>query len=226
MRIHFLHVFSWVSIWHADIAVTLFFLISSAGVYLEWYQVTLWPSHGVVVCRVLCWWGLPHFCSEQPSLWLLPCRAAQGSQEKAWLQRQVKREEEEVKESFVICICFRLFVKLVLEAPCVTPTALGIIKTYCKEEVMSGLCVTLVSWLLCVVLHVDDVLCAGESVSWSVYFERSCNEEDSWYRRLHASSAGGHHEWPWAGLCYQIHWMLWWCHYDVTCCRLVFRRYT
>ena len=29
----------------------------------------------------------------------------------------------------------RLFVKLVLEAPCVTPTALEIIKGYCREEV-------------------------------------------------------------------------------------------
>ena len=74
----------------------------------------------------------------------------------------MKREEEEVKESFVICICFRLFVKLVLEAPCVTPTALGIIKTYCKEEVMSGLYVTLMSWLLCVVLHVVLWMCRRE----------------------------------------------------------------
>ena len=32
-------------------------------------------------------------------------------------------------------ILFRLFVKFVLEAPCLTPSALEIIKSYCREEV-------------------------------------------------------------------------------------------
>ena len=42
------------------------------------------------------------------------------------------------ERSAVMCVLlclFRLFVKLVLEAPCLTPTALEIIKSYCREEV-------------------------------------------------------------------------------------------
>ena len=38
----------------------------------------------------------------------------------------------------VLLRLFRLFVKLVLEAPCLTPTALEIIKSYCREEVRYG----------------------------------------------------------------------------------------
>ena len=40
------------------------------------------------------------------------------------------------REARVLSFClFRLFVKFVLEAPCLTPSALEIIKSYCREEV-------------------------------------------------------------------------------------------
>ena len=71
-------------------------------------------------------------------------------------------------------VYFRLFSKLLLEAPRITENALVIVRQYCQDEVrlhdtyQSRISVSILARMLTFVL-----LCVGSSFYWNRYFERT-----------------------------------------------------